>query len=135
MNSSGARPAARSAPELMTKRIAYYGGWRAETLSRMRALIKEADPNVVEELKWMGTPVWSHDGNICTGEVYKTHVKLTFVKGAFLKDPKQLFNSGFEGKVRRAIDIREGETVNATAFKALIREAVKLNRQAGASRA
>ena len=112
----------------MTKRIAHIGGWRSETLARMRQLIREADPAVVEELKWMGTPVWAHDGNICTGEFYKSVVKLTFVKGAFLKDPKRLFNSSLDGKTRRAIDIREGEQINEAAFKALFREAVALNR-------
>jgi hypothetical protein len=120
---------ARSASELMTKRIAHIGGWRSETLARMRQLIKEADPDVVEELKWMGTPVWGHGGNICTGEFYKSVVKLTFVKGAFLKDPKRLFNSSLEGKTRRAIDIREGEAIDEAAFKALFREAVAMNRK------
>lgn len=102
--------------------------WRAETLARIRKLILEADPEAVEERKWMGTPVWSHDGILCTGETYKAVVKLTFARGASLQDPAGLFNSSLEGKVRRAIDIREGETVDARAFKALVRRAVALNR-------
>jgi hypothetical protein len=117
----------RSASELMTKRIAALGDWRSETLSKMRKLIQKADPDVVEELKWMGTPVWSHDGIICTGESYKKVVKFTFAKGAFLEDSTRLFNSSLEGNMRRAIDIHEGEVVNESAFKALIREAVVLN--------
>ena len=116
-----------SASEHITKRIAELADWRGETLDRMRMLIKQADPDVVEEWKWRGTPVWSHDGIICTGESYKDVVKLTFAKGASLKDPAKLFNSSLEGNVRRAIDIREGEEVDATAFKALIRAAVALN--------
>ena len=120
-----------SPSELIDNRIAELGDWRGETLSRMRTLIKEADPDVVEEWKWMGTPVWSHDGIICTGESYKTTVKLTFAKGASLKDPTKLFNSSLDGNVRRAIDIREGEEVDANAFKALIRAAVALNSSAG----
>ncbi|HEV7428368.1 MAG TPA: DUF1801 domain-containing protein [Thermoanaerobaculia bacterium] len=119
--------ASEDASELISKRIAELGDWRGETLSRMRKLIKEADPDVVEEWKWMGTPIWSHDGIICTGESYKTVVKLTFAKGASLKDPHRLFNSSLEGNVRRAIDIHEGEEVDASAFKALVREAVVLN--------
>ena len=117
----------RSASELMTKRIAALGDWRAETLNKMRKLIQKTDPDVVEELKWMGTPVWSHGGIICTGESYKKVVKLTFAKGAFLEDPARLFNSSLEGKMRRAIDIHEGEVVDESAFMALIREAVVLN--------
>jgi hypothetical protein len=117
----------QSASELISKRIAYLGDWRGATLSRMRELIKEADPDVVEEWKWMN-PIWSHDGIICTGESYKKAVKLTFAKGAFLKDPARLFNSSLEGNVRRAIDIHEGEAVNASAFKALVRQAVAVNR-------
>ncbi|MCY1014973.1 DUF1801 domain-containing protein [Pyxidicoccus sp. MSG2] len=117
----------QSASELISKRIAELGGWRAATLSRMRKLIKEADPDVVEEWKWMGTPVWSHDGIICTGESYKQVVKLTFIKGASLNDPARLFNSSLDGNVRRAIDIHEGEEVDASAFKALIRQAIALN--------
>ncbi len=108
--------------------------WRGATLSRMRALIEAADPEVIEERKWMGTPVWSHDGIICTGETYKDVVKLTFAKGASLKDPARLFNASLEGRVRRAIDIREGDTVDASAFKALVREAVALNRSATSKR-
>jgi hypothetical protein len=116
-----------SAPELIDKRIAELGDWRGKTLSRVRKLVKEADPDVVEECKWMGTPVWSHDGIICTGESYKSIVKLTFAKGASLKDPAKLFNSSLDGNVRRAIDIHEGEELDAGAFKALIRAAVALN--------
>src|SRR3954463_15733599 len=117
----------QSASELISNRIAELGDWRGQTLGRMRKLIKEADPGVVEEWKWMGTPVWSHDGIICTGESYKQVVKLTFLKGASLKDPAGLFNSSLEGNARRAIDIREGEQVDEAAFKALFREAVALN--------
>jgi hypothetical protein len=117
----------QSASELISKRIAELGDWRGETLSRMRKLIKEADPEVVEEWKWMGTPVWSHDGIICTGESYKSVVKLTFLKGASLEDPARLFNSGLEGNARRACDIREGEEIDESAFKALVRQAVALN--------
>ena len=118
------------ASELISKRIAELADWRGDTLARMRKLIQEAVPDVVEEWKWMGTPVWSRDGIICTGETYKSVVKLTFAKGASLKDPKGLFNSSLEGNVRRAIDIKEGEKVDATAFKALVREAVKANKSA-----
>ncbi|MBK6312860.1 MAG: DUF1801 domain-containing protein [Blastocatellia bacterium] len=117
----------KSASELISNRIAELGDWRGETLSRMRSLIREADPDVVEEWKWMGTPVWSHDGNICTGETYKKVVKLTFVKGASLEDPARLFNSSLDGNTRRAIDIHEGDNVDKSAFKALVREAVALN--------
>jgi len=120
-----------SASDLISKRIAELGDWRGETLGRMRKLIKEADPDVVEEWKWMGTPVWSHDGNICTGETYKSVVKLTFSKGASLKDPAKLFNSSLDGNVRRAIDIHEGEKVDEGAFKSLIRAAVAANTSAG----
>jgi hypothetical protein len=121
-----------SASDLITEKIAGLDDWRGETLSRMRDLIKEADPDVVEEWKWKkatnpGVPVWSHDGGICTGETYKSVVKLTFFRGASLEDPAKLFNSSLEGNVRRAIDIREGEGVDAKAFKALIRAAVALN--------
>ncbi|MDQ0568827.1 hypothetical protein QFZ42_000661 [Variovorax paradoxus] len=115
------------ASELISKRIAELGGWRGEALGRMRKLIQQADPGVVEEVKWMGTPVWSHDGIICTGESYKDKVKLTFAKGASLKDPAGLFNSSLDGNVRRAIDIFEGQEVDESAFKALVREAVALN--------
>ena len=111
---------------LISERIAGLGDWRGETLGRMRKLIQEADPGVVEEWKW-GIPVWSHDGLICTGETYKKVVKLTFAKGASLKDPKRLFNSSLDGNVRRAIDILEGEVIDATAFKALVREAIAVN--------
>src|SRR5204863_6206606 len=119
--------------KLISTRIAELGDWRGTTLGRMRALIKQADPEVVEEWKWVkpttpGTPVWSHDGIICTGETYKKVVKLTFAKGASLKDPAHLFNSSLEGRVRRAIDIPEGEEVSASAFKTLVRQAVQLNR-------
>ena len=122
----------KKASEEIDERIADLGDWRGETLSRMRKLIKQADPDVVEEVKWRkasnpGVPVWSHDGIICTGESYKAIVKLTFAKGASLKDPAKLFNSSLEGNTRRAIDIHEGEKVDATAFKALIRAAVALN--------
>ena len=117
----------QSASELITKRIADLGDWRGETLSRMRKLIRQADPDVVETWKWMGTPVWEHDGIICTGESYKDKVKLTFAKGASLKDPARLFNSSLDGNMRRAIDIQEGVEVKESAFKALIREAVALN--------
>ena len=132
MNKSGSTEG-RSASERIDQRIADLGDWRGETLSRVRTLIKEADPDVLEEWKWIkptkpGTPVWSHDGIICTGESYKTVVKLTFAKGASLKDPARLFNSSLDGNVRRAIDIHEGEEVDESAFKALIRQAVALNR-------
>jgi hypothetical protein len=124
----------QSASELIDKRIAELRDWRGETLNRMRKLIKEADPDVVEEWKWMGTPVWSHDGIICTGESYKSIVKLTFSKGASLKDPAKLFNSSLDGNARRAIDIHEGEEVDAGSFKALIRAAVALNTSGGKAR-
>jgi len=132
----------RSAFELIGNRIAELGGWRGETLRRMRKLIKDADPDVVEELKWrkrsnsmLGVPVWSHDGIICTGETYKDKVKLTFAKGAALNDPAKLFNSSLDGNARRAIDIHEGEGLDAGAFKALIRAAVALNTSDGKKRA
>jgi hypothetical protein len=121
----------QAASELIDKRIAELGDWRGETLRRMRKLIKEADPDVVEEWKWMGTPVWSHHGIICTGESYKSIVKLTFAKGASLKDPAKLFNSSLDGNTRRAIDIHEGEEVDARAFKTLIRAAVEFNASGG----
>ena len=129
----------QSASELISKSFAELGDWRGETLGRMRALIKEADPGVVEEWKWVkpaspGTPVWSHDGLICTGESYKSVVKLTFGKGASLPDPAHLFNSSLEGNVRRAIDIHEGEEVDGSAFEELVRQAVALN-SAGKSKA
>jgi hypothetical protein len=132
----------RSASELIDERIAELGDWRGETLGRMRELIRQADPDVVEEWKWAkrtnpGTPVWSHDGIICTGESYKSVVKLTFMKGASLNDPAKLFNSSLDGNARRAIDIHEGEEVDAGAFQALIRAAVDLNTggKAGSGRA
>jgi len=115
------------ASELISKRIAELGDWRGTTLARMRKLIKEAVPDVVEEWKWMGTPVWSHEGILCTGESYKDKVKLTFAKGAALKDPDRLFNSSLDGNVRRAIDLAEGAEIDASAFKALIRQAAALN--------
>ena len=117
----------KSASKLISERIAELGDWRGKTLGKMRKLIKAADPDVVEEWKWMGTPVWSHDGIICTGESYKDKVKLTFAKGASLKDPASLFNSSLDGNVRRAIDVHEGEEVDESAFKALVRQAVALN--------
>jgi hypothetical protein len=116
-----------SPPRLIDARIEELDDWRGETLSKLRALIKQADPAVVEEWKWRGVPVWSHNGLICTGETYKNVVKLTFFKGAQMKDPKKLFNSSLEGNARRAIDFHEGEKVDEAAFKALIREAVTLN--------
>lgn len=117
-----------SASELISRKIVELDDWRGETLERMRALIRDADPDGVEAWKWRGVPVWEHDGIICTGESYRQVVKLTFAKGASLEDPTGLFNSSLDGNVRRAIDIHEGEEVDATAFKALIREAVALNR-------
>jgi hypothetical protein len=122
----GAAADAGSASANIDNRIAEHPDWRGKTLSRMRKLIHEADPDVVEEWKW-AVPVWSHDGIICTGEVYKAAVKLTFPKGASLKDPKKLFNSSLEGNARRAIDIKEGEEVNADAFKTLVRAAIAAN--------
>jgi hypothetical protein len=116
------------ASELISKRIAELGDWRGETLGRMRKLIRAADRDVVEEWKWMGTPIWSHDGILCTGETYQKVVKLTFARGASLKDPARLFNSSLDGNMRRAIDIHEGEEIDESAFKALIREAVAFNR-------
>jgi hypothetical protein len=123
---SPSRKAGSSAAELISNRIAELGDWRGKILGRMRQLIQEADPDVVEEWKWMN-PVWSHDGIICTGEAYKKAVKLTFANGASLKDPAGLFNSSLEGNVRRAIDIHEGEEVDESAFKALVREAIARN--------
>jgi len=118
------------ASELISGRIAELDDWRGETLDRMRTLIQQADPDVVEEWKWRGVPVWSHDGIICTGETYKSVVKLTFAKGASLKDPARLFNASLEGNMRRAIDIHEGVAVDESAFKALVLEAVVLNSSA-----
>ncbi|HEX9798692.1 MAG TPA: DUF1801 domain-containing protein [Thermoanaerobaculia bacterium] len=125
------KAAGEAASNLISERIAGLADWRGETLATMRALIREADPDVVEEWKWMGTPIWSHDGGICTGESYKSIVKLTFFEGASLKDPTKLFNSSLDGNTRRAIDIHEGEEIDANAFKALIRAAVALNRSGG----
>lgn len=116
-----------SASELISKRIAELNDWRGQALGKVRKLIKAADPEIVEEWKWMGTPVWSHDGIVCTGESYKDKIKLTFAKGASLKDPSRLFNSSLDGNVRRAIDISEGESINEAAFKKLIKAAVALN--------
>ena len=125
-----ASPRVASPSGMIDARIKELGDWRGETLSRIRSLIKQADPGVTEEWKWRGVPVWSHDGLICTGETYKNVVKLTFAKGAQLKDPSNLFNSSLEGNVRRAIDLHEGDKVNEPAFKALIRDAVALNTSA-----
>jgi hypothetical protein len=119
---------AESPSRLIDGRIKELGDWRGETLSRIRALIKEADPDVVEEWKWRGVPVWYDDGMICTGETYKNYVKVTFAKGAELKDPSRLFNASLEGNVRRAIDLHEGDTLDERAFKALVRSAVVLNK-------
>ena len=116
-----------SPSRLIDARIKELDDWRGETLSRLRALIKQAEPEVVEEWKWRGVPVWYHDGMICTGETYKSVVKVTFAKGAELEDPSKLFNSGLDGNIRRAIDLHEGDKINAAAFKALIRDAVALN--------
>jgi hypothetical protein len=116
-----------SPSRLIDRRIEELGDWRGETLARLRALIQRADPDVVEEWKWRGVPVWAHDGMICTGETYKTVVKVTFSKGARMKDPKKLFNSSLEGNARRAIDFHEGEEIDEAAFEALVREAVALN--------
>ena len=120
----------KSPSRLIDARIKELGDWRGKTLSRVRSLIKQADPGVTEEWKWRGVPTWYHDGMICTGETYKNVVKVTFAKGAELKDPSKLFNSSLEGNVRRAIDLHEGDTLNDTAFKALIREAVAVNKSA-----
>jgi hypothetical protein len=131
---SHAKATGKAASKLITAKIAELDDWRGDALARVRALIKEADADVVEEWKWMGTPVWSHDGGICTGESYKSAVKLTFFKGASLKDPAKLFNSSLEGNTRRAIDIHEGEEIDAKAFKALVRAAVALNTSSGKKR-
>jgi len=137
MKKSGAKEpkAEESASRLIDARIKKLGDWRGEALARVRAIIRQADPDVVEEVKWrkpsnsmLGVPVWEHDGIICTGETYKAAVKLTFARGASLKDPSGLFNSSLEGNMRRAIDIHEGETINEKALKALFREAVALNK-------
>jgi hypothetical protein len=128
-------PNGEAATANITRRIQELGDWRGETLARVRGLIHEADPGIQEEWKWRGTPVWSHDGIVCTGESYKQVVKLTFARGASVKDPKNLFNSSLEGNTRRAIDLREGEKINAAAFKQLIRAAVAANSAALAQRA
>ena len=120
-------PTSKSPSQLIDARIKELGDWRGEMLSRLRTLVKEADPDVVEEWKWRGVPTWEHDGMICTGETYKNIVKMTFVKGASLKDPSKLFNSSLEGNTRRAIDFHEGDKINEKALKALVRAAVKLN--------
>lgn len=125
------KAAGEAASKLISKKIAGLRDWRGDTLARMRALIREADPEVLEEWKWMGTPVWSHHGGLCTGESYTSVVKLTFFKGASLKDPAKLFNSSLAGNTRRAIDLQEGEEVDAKAFQALIRAAVALNASGG----
>jgi hypothetical protein len=127
MKTSGSQKS-KSPSQLIDARIEELGDWRGKMLSRLRALVKEADPEVVEEWKWRGVPVWSHDGLICTGEAYKTVAKMTFAKGAALKDPSRLFNSSLEGNVRRAIDFHEGDEINETALKTLIRAAVTLNK-------
>ena len=128
MNKTATTAKGESPSSLIDGRIAELGDWRGKTLAHVRALIKQADPEVVEEWKWRGVPVWSHDGIICTGETYKAVVKMTFAKGASLEDPQHLFNASLEGNMRRAIDIREGDTINETALKALIRAAVALNK-------
>jgi hypothetical protein len=133
MKKSGS-PGVESASRLIDARIKELGDWRGEMLSRLRALIQQADPEVVEEWKWRGTPVWSHDGLICTGETYKHVVKMTFARGASLDDPSGLFNSSLEGRVRRAIDFREGDKVNEKALKTLIRAAVALNTSSASDR-
>jgi hypothetical protein len=127
-------PDSETASANITRRIEELGDWRGETLAHVRQLIHEADPAIVEEWKWMGTPIWSHDGIVCTGESYKQVVKLTFARGASLEDPKQLFNSSLEGNTRRAIDLREGEKINKAAFKQLIRAAVAANSAAQTQR-
>jgi len=127
MKKSGSQ-SSKSPSQLIDARIEKLGDWRGKMLSRLRALIKEADPDVVEEWKWRGVPVWEHDGIICTGETYKSVVKMTFAKGAALKDPSRLFNSSLDGNTRRAIDLHEGETINEAALKTLIRAAVALNK-------
>ena len=127
MKKNDASRKGESPSKLIDARIKELGDWRGKTLARIRSLIKDADPGVVEEWKWRGVPVWSHDGQICTGETYKSVVKLTFLKGAQVKDPSRLFNASLEGNARRAIDLREGEKLDEPAFKALVRSAVALN--------
>ena len=129
------RPNGEAASANITKRIQELGDWRGETLAHVRQLIHDADPDIQEEWKWMGTPIWSHDGGVCTGESYQQVVKLTFFRGASIKDPKKLFNSSLEGNTRRAIDLREGEKIDEAAFKQLIRAAVAANAAALAQRA
>jgi hypothetical protein len=133
MKKSGSQKS-KSASQLIDARIKELGDWRGKMLSRLRTLVKQADPEVVEEWKWRGVPVWSHDGLICTGETYKNVVKMTFAKGAALKDPSRLFNASLEGNTRRAIDFREGETIDEEALKALVRAAVTLNTSKAKSR-
>jgi len=128
---SETKAAGKATSQLISDKIATLDDWRGDTLKRMRALIKQADPDIMEEWKWRGTPVWSHDGGVCTGESYKSVVKLTFFKGAALQDPAKLFNASLDGNVRRAIDIHEGEEIDANAFKTLIRAAVALNTSSG----
>ena len=123
-----------SPSELIDARIAELGDWRGETLARIRELIRQADPEIVEEVKWRGVPVWSHDGIVCTGETYRNVVKMTFARGAALEDPSHLFNSSLEGNTRRAIDVREGERIDEAALKALVRAAVALNKEQAAAR-
>jgi len=132
MNQSGSQKS-ESPSQLIDGRIKELGDWRGKMLSRLRALVKEADPEVVEEWKWRGVPVWSHDGQICTGETYKSVVKMTFAKGAALKDPSGLFNSSLDGNIRRAIDFHEGEGIDEEALKALVRAAVTLNKSTARS--
>src|SRR5213595_549084 len=132
MNKSGSQKS-ESPSQLIDARIKELGDWRGEMLSRLRTLVKEADPEIVEEWKWRGVPVWSHDGLICTGETYKNVVKMTFAKGAALKDPSGLFNASLEGNTRRAIDFREGETLDEEALKALVRAAAALNKSTARS--
>src|SRR5947199_2810538 len=134
MKKKSATTKRESPSRLIDARIKELGDWRGKTLSRVRALIKQADPEVVEEWKWRGVPVWSHDGIICTGETYKSVVKLTFLKGASLKDPARLFNSSLDGNARRAIDIHEGEKIDEGAFKSLVQAAVAANTSAGRSK-
>jgi hypothetical protein len=129
------RPNGEAASSNITRRIRELGDWRGETLARVRRLIHDADPDIREEWKWMGTPVWSHDGGVCTGESYKQVVKLTFFRGASIEDPKKLFNSSLEGNTRRAIDLREGEKINEAAFRQLVRAAVAANSAARARQA
>ncbi len=133
----GAKASSRSESpsRLIDARIEELGDWRGETLARIRKLVRQADPDVVEEWKWRGVPVWSHDGIVCTGETYRSVVKVTFAKGARLDDPRRLFNASLEGNTRRAIDLREGERLDGAAFQALVREAVALNGAPGRPRA